>query len=160
MNLKQWTSTSNKLDKKQKRVLKGIYVLIVSVDEPLNPRVGALGTVFFGKGLYAYVGSAQNNLEKRIERHLRREKKLFWHIDYILEDPRVQVVKVLFLSGGRKAECQLAKKVDFYAMAMEGFGSSDCNCVSHLFRLDNVGLRRLMNEDLSVLNLERGDSGR
>ncbi len=160
MNLKQWTSTSNKLDKKQKRVLKGIYVLIVSVDEPINPRVGTLGTVFFNKGLYAYVGSAQNNLEKRIERHLRREKKLFWHIDYLLEDPKVQVVKVLFSSGGKKAECQLAKKLGSFAVGVEGFGSSDCNCVSHLFRFDDVGLGKLMNEELCVLNLERGDSGR
>jgi Uri superfamily endonuclease len=62
---------------------KGIYILVVSVSKDINVNVGALGSVNFEKDLYAYVGSAQNNLEKRIERHLRKTKQKFWHIDYL-----------------------------------------------------------------------------
>ena len=62
---------------------KGIYILVVSVSKDINVNVGALGSVNFEKDLYACVGSAQNNLEKRIERHLRKTKQKFWHIDYL-----------------------------------------------------------------------------
>jgi len=64
-------------------MVKGVYVLVVSVDKDVNVNIGALGSIGFEKGLYAYVGSAQNGLEKRIERHRRRAKRKFWHIDYI-----------------------------------------------------------------------------
>ena len=73
---------------------KGIYVLIILVNKNISVNVGALGSVNFERGLYAYVGSAQNNLEKRIERHLRKAKRKFWHIDYLLENSRVKVLKV------------------------------------------------------------------
>jgi Uri superfamily endonuclease len=55
--------------------MKGIYVLIISVDKDTIVDAGVLGQLNFKKGLYAYVGSAQANLEKRIERHLRKENK-------------------------------------------------------------------------------------
>ena len=59
-------------------------------------RVGALGTLHFARGLYAYVGSAQNGLEKRIERHFRKEKLRFWHVDYLLANPASRIVAVFF----------------------------------------------------------------
>ena len=42
-------------------------------------RIGSLGKITFKKGFYAYVGSAMNNLEKRVQRHLRK-KKNFYHL--------------------------------------------------------------------------------
>ncbi|MCJ7761950.1 hypothetical protein MUP38_00660, partial [Candidatus Bathyarchaeota archaeon] len=59
-----------KLDEstKQLNVLKGVYVLIIRVDKDTGVNVGDLGKLTFEKGLYAYVGSAQNNLEQRIKR--------------------------------------------------------------------------------------------
>ena len=54
--------------------MKGIYVLLVSIAKNISVRVGGLGDKSFQEGLYTYVGSAQNNLEKRVERHLRRVK--------------------------------------------------------------------------------------
>jgi adenylylsulfate kinase len=120
--------------------------------------VGALGFVSFGKGSYAYIGSAQNNLEKRIGRHLRKKKKMFWHVDYLLDSAKVRVLKVLVLFAGKEAECRIAEKVSPSSAAVKGFGSSDCNCISHLFKLNDVSLRKLMNEKLFVMNLEREDT--
>lgn len=57
--------------------MKGIYILLISITRDISVSVGALGNKDFHKGLYAYVGSAQNNLEKRVERHLRRSKESF-----------------------------------------------------------------------------------
>jgi len=63
------------------RKMKGIYVLFISVKRDIFVKVGALGKVKFSQGTYAYVGSAQNGIEKRVIRHLRKEKRKFWHID-------------------------------------------------------------------------------
>jgi len=114
---------------------KGVYILVVSVSKDINVNVGALGSVNFEKGLYAYVGSAQNNLEKRIERHLRKTKQKFWHIDYLLDDADVEVLKVFHKKAGRLEECKIAKNISEIGVPVKGFGSSDCRCESHLFKL-------------------------
>jgi Uri superfamily endonuclease len=117
--------------------MKGIYVLIVSIVENINVNVGALGSVTFEKGLYAYVGSAQNNLEKRIQRHLRKTKQKFWHIDYLLENDSVKVLTAFYRREGRPKECDVARKIAELGVPIRGFGSSDCRCRGHLFRIDS-----------------------
>ena len=116
---------------------KGIYILVVSVSTDINVNVGALGSVNLEKGVYAYVGSAQNNLEKRIERHLRKTKQKFWHIDYILDDANVKVLKVFYENAGKSEECKVANKIGERCVPTKGFGSSDCKCKSHLFKLED-----------------------
>jgi len=122
--------------------LKGVYVLIISVGKGIRVNVGALGSVFFERGLYAYVGSAQTSLEKRIERHLGKAKKKYWHIDYLLDDDAVRVVKVFCKEAGKSEECKIAGKLSEKGVAVRRFGCSDCGCVSHLFRIDDYGLLR------------------
>jgi len=128
---------------------KGIYILVVSVSKDINVNVGALGSVNFEKGVYAYVGSAQNNLEKRIERHLRKTKQKFWHIDYLLDDANVEVLKVFYENAGKSEECKVANKIGERCVPTKGFGSSDCKCKSHLFKLkDYQFLSEFMFETL------------
>jgi Uri superfamily endonuclease len=127
--------------------LKGVYVLIIQLTADAEIRVGALGTIPLGKGLYAYVGSAQNSLERRIDRHLRKRKRVFWHIDYLLENPVAQIVTVFFKEASKTAECAIAEAIGQRGEAVAGFGCSDCSCRSHLFRIDNYAfLRGFMNE--------------
>jgi len=127
--------------------MKGIYVLLISVGNCTRVNVGALGTVTLKRGLYAYVGSAQNSFEKRIARHLRNEKKKFWHIDYLLEHANVRVMKVFYRRARRPEECRIAKRLGRKGLPIRGFGSSDCRCQSHLFRIEDYGfLRRHMSE--------------
>jgi Uri superfamily endonuclease len=57
--------------------MKGVYVLIISVDENIRVKVRSLSTVNFESGIYAYVGSAQNNLEKRINAISAHAKNVF-----------------------------------------------------------------------------------
>jgi Uri superfamily endonuclease len=61
----------------------GVYVLLIWVKIKTTIRIGKLGPLMFGRGLYFYVGRALKGLEARIEKHLRRNKKHFWHIDYL-----------------------------------------------------------------------------
>jgi len=130
---------------------KGVYVLVISVSKDISVNVGALGTVNFEKGLYAYVGSAQKSLEKRIERHLGRTKRKFWHIDYLLNDDGVEVLKVFYKNVGKSEECKVANKIGERGVLTKGFGSSDCKCKSHLFKLkDYQFLREFMLETLLI----------
>jgi len=119
--------------------VKGIYVLVVSVDGDTKVNVGALGNTFFKKGLYAYVGSAQKNLKKRIDRHLRKEKRSFWHIDYLLRDVG-RVVEVFWKEAEKSEECRVAKELGKTGVPILNFGCSDCSCVSHLFMLGDLNL--------------------
>jgi Uri superfamily endonuclease len=118
--------------------LKGIYVLLIRLRRNCTVRVGALGDFVFENGVYAYVGSAQNGLEMRIKRHLRKEKRLFWHIDYLLAHSCVQIESVLFKKAEKVEECQVAILMSEFGKHVEGFGCSDCKCQSHLFKLSQT----------------------
>jgi len=116
--------------------MKGIYVLMISVAKGISISVGALGGKDFHAGLYVYVGSAQNNLEERVKRHLRRRKRKYWHIDYLLSNRHARVVRVFYKKAGRLEECRVAERLCEVATPINGFGSSDCACKGHLFRIE------------------------
>ena len=119
--------------------MKAVYVLIIQVENTTSVKVGALGELVFETGIYAYVGSAQTNLDQRIKRHLRKEKKLFWHIDYFLNSDKIKIKKVLIKKGLKKEECNLANLISMKGKAILKFGSSDCDCKSHLFFIRDYG---------------------
>lgn len=100
-------------------------------------KIGSLGCFDFPAGYYGYIGSAQGGLEQRLSRHMRREKKKRWHIDYLLAEAEV-VSKLIIPFGGREMECIVARTlrgVEGAQVVAEGFGSSDCRCESHLLYL-------------------------
>jgi len=115
--------------------IKGIYVLFISVERDISVKVGALGKVKFNKGNYTYIGSAQNGIRKRVARHLKREKRKFWHIDYLLAQKYARVEKVLYKEAAKKEECKMAQALFRFGNPVRGFGCSDCSCQSHLFKV-------------------------
>lgn len=121
------------------------YILLIVILRDLNVLVGRLKDLHFKKGFYFYIGSAQRGLRARIQRHLRKTKNIFWHIDYLLSSEYAQVNEVWISSKAR--ECQIVKTLikDGYNF-IEKFGCSDCNCKSHLFftRKDTGQLRNLL----------------
>jgi Uri superfamily endonuclease len=126
---------------------KGTYVLAILIKEDTRINVGVLGGIDFAKGLYAYVGSAQNGLKRRVERHFKKNKRKFWHIDYLLDDEDVKIFEVFYKEAGKMEECKVAEKVSHKSFPMGGFGSSDCKCPSHLFKLKSYHvLEELMRE--------------
>jgi Uri superfamily endonuclease len=130
------------------KIMKGIYVLLISISQRINVEVGAKGTVNFERGLYMYVGSGQSNLEKRLKRHLGRDKLELWHIDYLLKDKAVKVLKVFFKEGEKAVECETAKNIGKSGVSVKGFGSSDCKCLSHLFRVNDW---RFLEQDMQEI---------
>jgi Uri superfamily endonuclease len=114
---------------------KGIYTLVLRLPAERLVEVGALGTVRFEAGYYAYTGSARGpGGLARVRRHLlvlagdnpaRR-----WHIDHLL--PLVELEEVVATITGEDIECSIARKLGDRLPSVEGFGSTDCSCPSHL----------------------------
>ncbi|MBE0616011.1 MAG: GIY-YIG nuclease family protein [Burkholderiales bacterium] len=106
------------------------YQLAIDVQRPVRIRIGCLGCFLFPAGRYVYTGSAKRNLEARIARHLRKNKALRWHIDWMLA---AQGVEVAAVERSRVGECTLNQTLPG-AILVPGFGASDCRkgCGSHL----------------------------
>ena len=118
--------------------MKGSYCLIIKNKKQSQINVGAIGLIDFKKGFYVYIGSAMNSLIPRIKRHLSDEKKIHWHIDYLLKNKNITIEEVLFNIGEEKIECELAKTISKEGKEIDKFGSSDCNCNSHLIYFENI----------------------
>lgn len=116
----------------ERTILKGTYCLIMHLENNTQIKIGKKGMIKFKGGYYVYIGSALNSLEGRIKRHLRKYKKLHWHVDYLLDSPYCQVMVVFFNDDGLKHECELATQIAKEGEEIMGFGCSDCNCSSHL----------------------------
>ena len=123
--------------------MKGAYLLIIKVRKNIYPKIGSLGKIKFKKGNYVYIGSALNNLEKRIARHLRKNKKKFWHIDYLLANKNAKIKKIAYKKSDKKQECEIARKIAKHAMPIKNFGSSDCKYESHLFKINKKNLNKI-----------------
>ncbi len=111
----------------------GVYVLLVNLKKPAKIKVGRLGEISFNSGHYIYVGSAQNSLRKRLERHRSRSKKLFWHIDYFLDNPNSEIEGIFVKEAPKAMECEMARFISKKVTGVPKFGSSDCKCDSHFF---------------------------
>ena len=130
--------------------MKGSYVLIIEMDREMEIEVGRLGPIIFKKGYYLYVGSAMNGLEARISRHLSKDKKMRWHVDYILG---IGKIVDIYIKPHERVECLIAEKLSRIFDSIPKFGSSDCKCKSHLFY--SRSLKRA-KDTLSSLGLMRG----
>lgn len=113
--------------------MKGVYLAFFKLEEQKRIEVGALGEISFAPGIYIYSGSAMNNVEKRLERHFSSTENKHWHIDYLSED--AEPLDYFILPEKSDYECVLASLVSEIGGPVESFGSSDCSCRSHLFRI-------------------------
>ena len=111
----------------------GVYHLLVYLSRDAVIEVGRLGTYRFPAGYYVYTGSALGGLEPRIARHIRHQKRLHWHIDYLLQHG--YIIEVVKHRTKDRLECQFNQRVlslPGCEIPVRGFGSSDCKCSSHL----------------------------
>ncbi len=113
------------------------YCLIIKLIQNSRIRIGKLGEMNFKKGYYIYVGSALNSIDSRIQRHLSKEKKMFWHIDYFLNSPNSAVSEVILERSPEKWECNVAFEISKKGLPTDKFGCSDCKCSSHLFYFES-----------------------
>ena len=121
--------------------MKGTYIIVIHLQENNKTIIGSLGKLDLIKGYYLYIGSAMGNtgaatLENRIKRHVSEynNKNLFWHIDYLLASNFCLITKIYLIPTIIRLECIISKELykasDNY---IKNFGSSDCDCPSHLY---------------------------
>lgn len=111
---------------------RGTYLIILRLTEKKVLRIGRLGSISFKKGFYIYVGSALSNLSSRIKRHMRVNKRKHWHIDKLR--PQALFYNAFAIYSPSRLECKIAKILSTICeWKIYRFGSSDCNCESHLF---------------------------
>ena len=123
---------------------KGVYCLILKLDQDKIIKIGKLGIINFKKGYYCYVGSALNNLEKRIERHKSKNKKIHWHIDYLSRFGKI--TNIVTIKTEKKLECSLSRRISKIALShIKKFGCSDCNCHSHLYYFKKNPIKVITN---------------
>ena len=111
--------------------MKGSYALLLELDKNSDIIIGALGRIRFPRGYYVYVGSAMNGIEGRVRRHLRDDKKIHWHIDYLLI--KAEIRGVYKLESKKRLECAIAGTFSERFDVIESLGASDCKCEGHLF---------------------------
>lgn len=106
------------------------YQLTIQLKQDSTVQIGKFGTFEFPAGYYVYTGSAKRNLEARIQRHLSKEKRLKWHIDYLLDAPEVEITQVTHWSA---PECEVNQQGQGTVL-IPYFGATDClaGCGSHL----------------------------
>jgi len=111
----------------------GVYCLLLRLGKGRDLKIGRRERTF-PAGYYLYVGSAMGGMNARIQRHLSRDKKKRWHIDFLADAAKVHRV-FRFPTGSRTVECRLARRLaaNKDATGIDGFGSSDCRCKTHLF---------------------------
>jgi sugar fermentation stimulation protein A len=111
---------------------KGSYLLIIKLSKRTAIKAGRLPKRVFSAGYYLYVGSAMSGLSSRLARHRRKNKKRHWHIDYLTAE--ASHVLPLPIRSSEKQECEIAGALSSIIQPfLTGFGSSDCDCATHLF---------------------------
>ena len=119
----------------------GTYALLLRGETKREIEVGALGTMTVQPGVYVYVGSAfgPGGLRARVERHVRGDGALHWHVDYLRAVTTLEAV--WYTRDPERRECTWAATVQSLpaaAVPRDDFGASDCDCVSHLVRVGSM----------------------
>jgi Uri superfamily endonuclease len=137
-------------------IRKGNYLLHLHLEQSCSISTLRGQACALPAGYYLYIGSAfgSGGLRARLARHLRHEKKMHWHIDYLLVRAKVVAAWEIELAESREHEIArfLSVQKQFFC-AIPRFGASDCSCETHLFRLPRRFTLPKMNNLLSpVLN--------
>lgn len=118
-------------------IKKGVYVLILKLDQESDIQIGKLGKFLFRNGFYAYTGSALGSGGfKRVERHFNvsngKNSTRKWHIDYLL--PKSRIMHAILIPTEDTIECKLARNIMKISgiSIVPGFGCTDCKCETHL----------------------------
>jgi Uri superfamily endonuclease len=144
----------------------GIYTLVIDAVQSITSKIGRLKRNDFPQGVYAYTGSARgrsSNLHIRVGRHLRTEKKKWWHIDYFLSSKSVVVNAIVYYLTSLNRECHVSQKIERLnetTPILKGFGSSDCTCgcVAHFHYFPSCTLTEATSKVKTIYHQIFGDS--
>jgi Uri superfamily endonuclease len=132
--------------------LPGTYALVFACPEPITLVVGALGPIRLDSGHLLYLGSAfgPGGLAGRLRHHLRPIVRPRWHVDYLHEG--ASLLGAWCAAGPRELEHVWARALADrrgFRVAHPHFGSSDCDCETHLLHVRRPPTGRSLAAGLS-----------
>lgn len=113
----------------------GTYALFIDLEREVQMQVGALGLCTFPRGTHVYAGSAMRGLRTRLARHVRREKRVHWHVDRLTTAGGCQVLGAVVFTSPVHLECDIVgylEEVKGAEVRPPRFGASDHVCQGHL----------------------------
>jgi Uri superfamily endonuclease len=137
----------------------GTYLLLYECSNRVEVSIGKLGRMVTEPGYYLYVGSAfgPGGIQARVRHHQRISSRPHWHIDYL---HTVAELVDTWCVHGLRCEHDWAHSLEQSDAAtgpLKGFGSSDCNCVTHLFYFKRkpvkAGLEKMLDNKLSCVKI-------
>jgi Uri superfamily endonuclease len=113
------------------------YSIIIRLNKDKEIKVGSLKMIHLVEGFYVYNGSAYGSggLVSRIKHHLKKRKKLHWHIDYVTSSHNCNVLQVVACKERNlEKRISLAMLADKNFSEIPKFGATDDAIVkSHFF---------------------------
>lgn len=137
----------------------GSYALILRVFNHRVMCIGRIGHLSVAPGFYVYVGSAfgPGGVRARLAHHTRIAQRPHWHIDYLRRCALLE--EAWYTNDPRPREHEWAaafRKSAGASEPLDGFGTSDCECRSHLFRFARKPSLRSFCQRLDLVALEHG----
>ena len=114
----------------------GTYALVLPAISKQSISIGKNGTLEIKPGFYLYVGSAfgPGGLKARIEHHRKKSSRPHWHMDYLTARLKPDEVWYSYDQEHREHQwVRILAGAKGASIPLEGFGSSDCGCKSHLY---------------------------
>ena len=114
----------------------GTYILCLKLNQTTQVMIGKLGNFNFKPGYYYYVGSAfgPGGIQARCGHHIKIAARPRWHIDYLRQHCILH--QILYSDDSDHLEHRWAdwlSAITNITIPTPDFGSSDCQCTSHLF---------------------------
>jgi len=137
----------------------GTYLLQLANARAADLAVGRLGRMRVEPGYYVYVGSAfgPGGIRARVGHHAKTRGKPHWHIDYLRAVAALQQAWCVYDFRCEHDWAQRLMQCKGATIPLAGFGASDCNCTTHLFRFSQrpgkAQLEKLLNSKLVTLDL-------
>ena len=147
--------------------MRGTYTIIIENESKGYQAFGSLGRARLGRGKYLYTGSAMGSsatsLERRLQRHAARSKRLRWHVDYLTSKPGCRVTGAVFVVSNKRYECDVNRKISEeleLRPVLPRIGASDCDCDGHLLGPERRLTKRSLLKRLVIIysHLARGDA--
>lgn len=114
----------------------GTYIVVLKSRQAKTIQIGKLAQLNVQKGYYLYIGSAMGpgGVISRLKHHSKISKRSHWHLDYLRAE--TEFYEAYALCSQERKECEwagLMAKNEVISEPLKGFGSSDCQCSTHLF---------------------------
>jgi len=129
----------------------GTYLLLLESEKEAGLMVGKLGRMEAAPGYYLYAGSAfgPGGVAARLKHHRKTALRPHWHIDYLRTVARLVDAWCVYDRRCEHEWAQLLMQDNNMVMPLNGFGSSDCGCATHLFYLPHKPVKAMLEKLLS-----------